>query len=120
MTDDASVKNKKTLAILKLILLVIIIAGVPAFLYLKFGSEVFSRPGMYVLWVSANTEGLDNGYREKRILVMDPGSFSDALVMRVKGETDGSRVEAYLHQELQVTVEAPDGPYELKILEIKL
>lgn len=43
MTDDASVKNKKTLAILKLILLVIIIAGVPAFLYLKYGSEVFSK-----------------------------------------------------------------------------
>ena len=82
---------------------------------LVFGSEVFSRPGMYVLWVSANTEGLDNGYREKRILVMDPGSFSDALVMRVKGETDGSRVEAYLHQELQVTVEAPENVTAVRV-----
>lgn len=45
MNEDSS--KKKTLAILKLILLVLIIAGIPAFLYLKYGSEVFSKDTAY-------------------------------------------------------------------------
>ena len=36
-------RNKKILAILKLILLLLIIAGIPAFLYIRFGSGIFSR-----------------------------------------------------------------------------
>ena len=36
-------RYRKFLAVSKLILLALIIAGIPAFLYLKFGSEVFSR-----------------------------------------------------------------------------
>lgn len=44
MSDDAAVsKNRKIIAILKLILLVLIVAGIPAFLYLKYGSGVFSK-----------------------------------------------------------------------------
>lgn len=46
MKNDASDKNK-TVAIIKLILLVLIIAGIPAFLYLKFGSEIFSKDTAY-------------------------------------------------------------------------
>ncbi len=45
MNEDSS--KKKTLAILKLILLVVIIAGIPAFLYLKYGSDVFSKDTAY-------------------------------------------------------------------------
>ena len=41
MSSDPS--RRKIIAILKLILLVIIVAGIPAFLYLKFGSGVFSK-----------------------------------------------------------------------------
>ena len=45
MSNDSS--GKKIIAILKLILLVIIIAGIPAFLYLKYGSDVFSKDTAY-------------------------------------------------------------------------
>ena len=41
MSSDPS--RRKIIAILKLILLVIIVAGIPAFLYLKYGSGVFSK-----------------------------------------------------------------------------
>ena len=41
MSNDFS--GKKIIAILKLILLVAIVAGIPAFLYLRYGSEVFSK-----------------------------------------------------------------------------
>ena len=41
MSSDSS--RKKIIAILKLILLVLIVAGIPAFLYLKYGSGVFSK-----------------------------------------------------------------------------
>ena len=40
MSDSS---GKKVIAILKLILLVVIIAGIPAFLYLKYGADLFSR-----------------------------------------------------------------------------
>lgn len=43
MSGVSSDKNRKMLALIKLILLVLIIAGIPAFLYLKYGSEVFSK-----------------------------------------------------------------------------
>lgn len=46
MSTDAKERNK-TIAILKLILLVLIIAGIPAFLYLKYGSDVFSKDTAY-------------------------------------------------------------------------
>ena len=39
----SSDKYKKILALSKLILLVIIVAGIPAFLYLKYGAELFSK-----------------------------------------------------------------------------
>ncbi len=45
MSNDSS--GKKIIAILKLILLVLIIAGIPAFLYLKYGSDVFSKDTAY-------------------------------------------------------------------------
>ena len=41
MSNDFS--GKKIIAILKLILLVAIVAGIPAFLYLRYGSGVFSK-----------------------------------------------------------------------------
>ncbi len=39
----SSVKSRKGIALMKLILLVLIIAGIPAFLYLKYGAGIFSR-----------------------------------------------------------------------------
>ena len=41
MSSESS--SKKIIAILKLILLVLIVAGIPAFLYLKYGADLFSR-----------------------------------------------------------------------------
>lgn len=41
-TGDYS-RKKKIAAIIKFVLLLIVIAGIPAFLYLKFGSEIFSK-----------------------------------------------------------------------------
>jgi len=50
MSDDAAInRNKKVIAILKLILLILVVAGVPAFLYFRFGSEVFSKDAAYRL-----------------------------------------------------------------------
>lgn len=44
MNNEASSdRYKKILALSKLILLVIIVAGIPAFLYLKYGAELFSK-----------------------------------------------------------------------------
>lgn len=45
MSSESS--RKKIIAILKLILLVLIVAGIPAFLYLKYGSGVFSKDTAY-------------------------------------------------------------------------
>ena len=45
MSSDSSAR--KITAILKLILLVLIIAGIPAFLYMKYGSGVFSKDSAY-------------------------------------------------------------------------
>lgn len=39
----AESKRKRIVAILKLILLLLFVAGIPAFLYMKFGSSVFSK-----------------------------------------------------------------------------
>ena len=44
MSDSS---GKKIIAILKLILLVVIIAGIPAFLYLRYGSGIFSKDTAY-------------------------------------------------------------------------
>ena len=45
MSNESS--RKKVIAILKLILLVIIVAGIPAFLYLRYGSGLFSKDTAY-------------------------------------------------------------------------
>ena len=45
--EASSDRHKKILALSKLILLVIIVAGIPAFLYLKYGSGVFSKDTAY-------------------------------------------------------------------------
>ena len=45
MSSESS--RKKVIAILKLILLVIIVAGIPAFLYLRYGSGLFSKDTAY-------------------------------------------------------------------------
>ena len=42
MKDKGTDKTKKIFAILKLLLLLFIIAGIPAFLYFRYGSEIFS------------------------------------------------------------------------------
>lgn len=42
MNERSADNTKRILAILKLILLLIIVAGIPAFLYFRFGSEIFS------------------------------------------------------------------------------
>ena len=44
MSDSS---GKKIIAILKLILLVAVIAGIPAFLYLRYGSGIFSKDTAY-------------------------------------------------------------------------
>ena len=80
-----------------------------------FDGSVFSRTGSYYLWVCANAVGKDNGYRDTEIIVIDPASISDSLIMKVEGETDGSLVEAYLHQELQVNVEAPENVTAVRV-----
>ncbi len=41
-SDNSDGKNRKIIAVFKLILLGCIIVGIPAFLYYKFGSEIFS------------------------------------------------------------------------------
>ena len=41
-TGDYS-RKKKIAAIIKFVLLLVVIAGIPAFLYLKYGSEIFSK-----------------------------------------------------------------------------
>ena len=43
MNAEVSSDKKKVIAILKLILLIMIIVGIPAFLYLRFGSDIFSK-----------------------------------------------------------------------------
>ena len=43
MADNRQAKQKRIIAILKLALLVLIIVGVPAFLYIKYGGEMFSE-----------------------------------------------------------------------------
>lgn len=43
MNDNRADRTKRILAILKLILLLIIIVGIPAFLYFRYGSEIFSK-----------------------------------------------------------------------------
>ena len=82
---------------------------------LSFDGSVFSREGRYVLWVSACAVGKDDGNREAEITVIDPAALSDSLVLRVEGETDGSLVTAYLHQELAVTVEAPENVTAVRV-----
>ena len=41
--DNTADKNKRILAVLKLILLIAIIVGIPAFLYFRYGGDVFSK-----------------------------------------------------------------------------
>ena len=43
MSGSKTDRKKRIFAILKLVLLLIIIAGIPAFLYFRFGSELFSK-----------------------------------------------------------------------------
>lgn len=57
MNNEASSdKYRKIIALSKLILLVIIVAGIPAFLYLRFGSEIFSKDAVndMVVYLKAN------------------------------------------------------------------
>lgn len=49
MSAEASGKSKRIIAILKLILLAGILAGIPAFLYFRYGSEVFSKDAAYTM-----------------------------------------------------------------------
>ena len=43
MADNRQAKQKRIIAILKLALLVLIIVGVPVFLYARYGGEIFSE-----------------------------------------------------------------------------
>ena len=43
MAEDSVEKSRKIIAILKLAFLVLLIVGVPAFVYFKFGGEIFSK-----------------------------------------------------------------------------
>ena len=43
MTEDVSGRSNRITAVLKLILLAVILVGIPAFLYFRYGSEVFSK-----------------------------------------------------------------------------
>lgn len=42
-------KDKKILAVLKFLILLLVIVGIPAFLYLRFGSEVFSKDSAQIV-----------------------------------------------------------------------
>ena len=58
--EASSDRHKKILALSKLILLVIIVAGIPAFLYLKYGADLFSRDSAQrvVDYLKANSESV--------------------------------------------------------------
>ena len=43
MAEDRTAKQKRIIAILKLAFLLLLIVGVPAFVYIKFGGEIFSK-----------------------------------------------------------------------------
>ena len=43
MKEERTDRSKRIFAAFKLVLLLIIVAGIPAFLYLRFGSEIFSK-----------------------------------------------------------------------------
>ena len=47
MNGAASSENRKIIAVLKLILLMLIIAGIPAFLYFRYGGDIFSKDAAY-------------------------------------------------------------------------
>lgn len=46
---DTTNKNKRILAVIKLLILLVIVAGVPLYLYLRFGDELFSKDIVYRL-----------------------------------------------------------------------
>lgn len=43
MSEDTQLKRNKIIAIFKLAILVLIVVGVPAFVYVKYGAEIFSK-----------------------------------------------------------------------------
>jgi len=84
---------------------------------LNFSNNLFAEEGLYQLWVSANALGKDNGYNEKRIQVLDTTNVSNDLVLRVNGQTDGSKVrEVYLHMEPDVSVSAPSNVTAVRMI----
>ena len=88
----------------------------PGLTSLSFGSSVFSRLGSYQLWVNAAATGIDNGYQEIGIEVIDPQTINGNLVLRVDGQTDGTQVgEIFLHQSLPLTITAPEGVTAVRI-----
>ncbi len=48
-TDTRTNKNKRILAVFKLIILLVIVAGIPLYLYMRFGDELFSKDIVYRL-----------------------------------------------------------------------
>ena len=56
MSGDSADSSKRIIAILKLILLAFILAGVPAFLYFRYGSGIFSKDavGAMITYLKAN------------------------------------------------------------------
>ena len=82
---------------------------------LVFGPEIFSRTGTYQIWVDAAAVGVDNGYREAQMEVIDPATISDSLVLKINGETDGAQAEVYLHENVLISVDAPENVTAVRI-----
>ena len=56
MKEERAGESKRLFAIFKLVLLLFIVAGIPAFLYLRFGSEIFSKDAAerLIIYLSAH------------------------------------------------------------------
>lgn len=83
---------------------------------LTFDAGLFERAGRYNLSVNATAPGMDNGYSEKRILVLPPTVSSDELELRIFDETDPERIgDVYLFQDLEISANHPDGVTAVRI-----
>ena len=70
----------------------------------------FSAPGRYRLSVNAAAVGVDNGYAELWILVLEDAEPDDSFTLSLFGTTDESEIgELVLYQEVKAALSGPDG-----------
>ncbi len=72
---------------------------------LSFPAEYFSTPGIYQLEIHTTATGWNGAHLNRRILVTET-SMQQSLILTVNG---GSDEDIYLHQNVPVTVTAPEG-----------